>query len=65
VEGVEALMPDAAPALQASWRALVAGLALGPKHEVRSCPRCSAVGMASATRCGRCWGALSPIAERV
>ena len=65
VASVETLMVDASPALQAGWRALVTGLALGPIHQVRSCPHCSAVGMASATRCARCWNSLTPIAQRV
>ncbi len=46
--------------LTAAWTQLVALLALGPAPELRSCPRCGAVGMRAASRCGGCWQALPP-----
>lgn len=46
--------------LDEAWRALVAALDLGPEPDVRACPRCGAIGMRTASRCGHCWSALAP-----
>src|SRR5581483_2157989 len=46
--------------LLASWRQLVAMLALTPPPRQRECPICRASGMAAATRCGFCWARLLP-----
>lgn len=51
-------------ALLTSWATLVEFLALGPPPDLRTCPRCGAVGMRAATRCGRCWTKLVPGAPR-
>jgi hypothetical protein len=48
-------------ALAASWAALVRLLALESPAQTRRCPRCDAVGMRAATRCGRCWSLLTPL----
>lgn len=49
-----------ARALVASWAALVDYLSLGPPPELRACPACGAVGIRTATVCGRCWVKLVP-----
>lgn len=49
------------PQLEAAWGDLVKVLSLGPAPELRTCPRCSDVGMRAATRCGRCWIELKPL----
>lgn len=41
--------------LQTAWKEMVRILSLGPAPELRTCPRCSEVGMRAATRCSRCW----------
>lgn len=51
------------PALRAAWDDLVKVLALGPAPETRECPRCRAVGMRGASRCGNCWTALGPLPD--
>lgn len=51
-----------ATALLSAWGELVAFLALGPPPELRACPFCGDVGMRGATRCGRCWRTLQPLA---
>jgi hypothetical protein len=47
-------------ALTASWARLVELLALGAAVELRQCSRCGGRCMRAATRCGRCWAALTP-----
>ena len=49
-------------ALLSSWAKLVEFLALGPPPELRACPSCGGIGMRAATRCGRCWRKLEPLA---
>jgi hypothetical protein len=46
-------------ALTVSWARLVELMALGVAPELRQCPRCGSHGMRQATRCGRCWAALT------
>ena len=46
--------------LHQAWRALVVALDLGPEPETRACPRCGALAMKLATRCGHCWATLTP-----
>ncbi len=47
-------------ALRGAWDALVKELALGPAPELRTCPTCGEQGMRAASRCIRCWSALTP-----
>ena len=47
--------------LAAAWGDLVRVLSLGPAPELRTCPRCSGIGMRAASRCGRCWIELKPL----
>jgi hypothetical protein len=54
----EVLQSPSTPAFHAAWTELVALLALGSAPETRECPSCHAIGMRSASRCGRCWAAL-------
>jgi hypothetical protein len=51
------------PELRTAWDDLVKVLALGPDPETRACPRCHAVGMRTASRCGNCWTALGPLPD--
>jgi hypothetical protein len=48
-----------APFRQA-WGRLMDLLVLGPPPGRSQCPHCGSVGMANATRCGRCWKELVP-----
>jgi len=50
--------PDAKRSRLRAWQRLVAGLDLGREPDVRTCPRCGAIGMRAAARCGHCWVAL-------
>ena len=47
--------------LRATWSELVDVLGLGPSPELRTCPTCGESGMRAATRCIRCWSALTPL----
>lgn len=47
--------------LRMSWSELVDVLGLGPSPELRTCPTCGELGMRAATRCVRCWSALTPM----
>jgi hypothetical protein len=47
-------------ALATAWSELLALLALGPEPQDRACPNCGEIGMGAATRCRRCWQALTP-----
>lgn len=49
------------PALHEAWKQLVAVLALGPEPLRRECPKCHAIGMRAATKCGNCWIVLAPL----
>jgi hypothetical protein len=44
----------------ASWARLVVLLPLGPRPDVRPCPRCNRPVARSATLCGHCWTKLRP-----
>jgi len=61
VDGELARSPPS-PELRVAWGRMVEILALGPAPELRECPTCKEVGMRAATRCGRCWSALRPVA---
>jgi len=47
--------------LRVAWSELVDVLGLGPSPELRTCPTCGESGMRAATRCIRCWSALTPL----
>lgn len=48
--------------LRKAWTEMVEVLALGPEPQLRTCPSCGEIGMRAATRCSRCWSALTPLA---
>ena len=58
VIGREVAQTPSTPAFHAAWTEVVTLLALGSAPETRECPRCHAIGMRAASRCGRCWAAL-------
>ena len=41
--------------LNVAWHDLVEALDLGPEPVTKSCPKCRAIVMRDATRCGHCW----------
>jgi hypothetical protein len=45
------------------WDAVVALLAIGPKRQLRRCPKCDGPAMHDATRCMHCWSELAPLAD--
>ncbi len=44
--------------LTKAWGSLVTHLAILPKPDTRSCPKCSREIMRAATMCGHCWTKL-------
>ena len=48
--------------VRATWKELVTALALEPAPATRECPVCKSIGMRAASRCGKCWTALEPLA---
>lgn len=52
--------PISSNALDRLWTDLVQMLDLGPEPSFWPCPRCHALCMAGATRCGNCWAELPP-----
>ena len=59
VAEMDTAMADASTEpMRAAWGRLTAALDLGPEPAVRACPRCGALGMRAATRCGHCWNPL-------
>jgi hypothetical protein len=61
IEGELAQLPAGQATLRASWRELVAALAIGPSPETRVCPTCGGVGFRAASRCSTCWAKLEPL----
>ena len=62
VIGREIVQSPSTTAFHAAWTELVELLALGPAPETRECTACHGIGMRTASRCGRCWAALEPLA---
>ena len=57
LRGLLARINQTVPAvkLQVAWHDLVDALDLGPEPVTKTCPKCRAIVMRDATRCGHCW----------
>lgn len=51
-------------ALATTWAELVQLLDLGSEPAMRRCPKCEALCMIGASRCGNCWVSLPPSSHR-